>query len=81
MQQKYYEVALLKLESRNVKTFQLKSSRYYETALTDRKKYNIDYLGWFNNPDKIDRNLDFILLTLYFPSVLKTCGKGRITMF
>ena len=80
-QQKYYDVALLKLESRKVKTFQVKSSRYYETALTDRKKYHIDYHGWFNKLDKIDKNLDFIVLTVYFPSIPKTGEKGRITMF
>ncbi len=80
-QQKYYDVALLKLESRKVKTFQVKSSRCYETPPADRKKYHIDYHGWFNKLDKIDKNLDFIVLTVYFPSFLKTGGKGRITMF
>ena len=59
----------------------MKSSRYYETAPADRKKYSIDYHGWFNKLDKIDKNLDFIVLTVYFPSILKTGEKGRITMF
>ena len=59
----------------------MKSSRYYKTAPTDRKKYHIEYHGWFNKLDKIGKNLDFIVLTVYFPSVLKTGGKGRITMF
>ena len=44
-QQKYYDVALLKLDGRKVKTFQVKSSRCYETPQADRKKYNIEFFS------------------------------------
>ncbi|MCW6170838.1 MAG: hypothetical protein LVQ96_06670 [Thermoplasmatales archaeon] len=70
-QQKYFDVALLNIETRKSVTFQIKSSRSYDTSPSDQKKYKVEFHGWFSKPVKIDQHLDFLVLTVYFPFIPK----------
>lgn len=66
-QQKYFDLAILRLDDRLVKTFQVKSSRSYVTSRSDSRRFGIIMHGWFN-PIKLDPKLDFLALMIYFPS-------------
>ena len=78
-QQKYFDVAFLNVKSREAKTFQLKSSRSYKGSPSVRKKYKIQYHGWFSKPIKLNPKMDFLVLTVYFQNTPEAGNPGSIS--
>ena len=72
-QQKYFDLVLLRINDRQTRTFQVKSSRSYSLNEREQRRKGCVQTGWFN-PIALNEKIDFVVLVVYFALPLVPSG-------